>query len=144
MTLAVALISLVVSRVAGDDSYHVLNGTSAAPTRCLDGSPAGLYFRASRSGSSRFVLYLEGGSDCADGERCAAVAPAVSRREGHLVRNDLRGARGTGERAVRHGAGRGGGRGTHGGGVGRVRVRTSAPGPPRAAGKVCGTLFGCV
>ena len=76
MTLAVALISLVVSRVAGDDSYHVLNGTSAAPTRCLDGSPAGLYFRASRSGSSRFVLYLEGGSDCADGERCAAVLAA--------------------------------------------------------------------
>jgi hypothetical protein len=69
---------VMTTATAVDDAYYVLNGTAAAaPTRCLDGSPAGLYFRASPSASARpWVLYLEGGPDCADGARCASVLSA--------------------------------------------------------------------
>ena len=94
---------------------------------------------ATRGGSLR-VCGGESFGAFAHGERRAG--PAVTRHEGrHVLRELLRGARGTGERAVRHGAARGGGRGTRGGGVGRVRARTSAPGSPRAAGKVCRGVF---
>ena len=60
--LALALAGLAAS------PYHPLNST-----RCLDGSPAGMYWRAGASNSTDTIIYLEGGPDCADGERCAQV-----------------------------------------------------------------------
>jgi hypothetical protein len=42
---------------------------------CLDGTLAGFYYRnaTSASGSTKYVIFMEGGNDCASGDRCQEV-----------------------------------------------------------------------
>ena len=58
---ALTALLLPLAGVSAASPYHQLNST-----HCLDGSPAGLYWRAGAGNSTDTIIYLEGGPDCAD------------------------------------------------------------------------------
>lgn len=75
------------SEWCGSSALELRLLTAHADARCLDGSPAGYYFRSANS--SRFLVYFEGGGWCYD-QNCAhptangTIADCTERSRGQL------------------------------------------------------------
>ena len=56
----------------GDMKRYLLNDTESSGARCLDGSPAGFFYRPATGDSKRLILSLEGGGLCTTPIACWA------------------------------------------------------------------------
>lgn len=75
MPRAIALSFLLASATAQAPlALHLFDPAASPSARCLDGSRAGYYYRASPSNSSKWVVFLQGGGSCATYADCLARA----------------------------------------------------------------------
>lgn len=98
--------ALEITHTAGTPAQpivHVLDLAEHPTARCNDGTPGTYTFRPGfGAGTKRWVIYLEGGGECADAEKCAAryaTTPAymtsTGATDGAVFTGDLEGLKST-------------------------------------------------
>lgn len=85
MIKSLILIAIVVGAFS-NSQFHLFKHPEDSAAKCLDGSPAALYFSAATGSANKdkFIIFFEGGSSCMGSTLSGVLDECVKRSKTHL------------------------------------------------------------
>lgn len=85
MILSILLLSII-NLIHSNSEFHLYKHPSSSSAKCLDGSPAALYFSPATetSNKDKFIILFEGGSSCMGSSLSSMLDSCIKRSKTQL------------------------------------------------------------